>query len=202
MDLEALDSHFCKPKMTCPICPEVFSRQRYLDKHIIQQHNPQQHNPTRKCRNCPQSFVTVQDWKEHRAKVHPTPVCDDCSEAFATVKDWKKHRDLVHPVAVCDDCSESFGTDQRLRFHREKVHRVKKGDNPYDMVDCNHCTKAIVRRHLVLHLQRRHPEHLQTQVRERLSSMNSFEESEHQLTPVQNDESTAAGTVVAPSTST
>lgn len=58
-------------RFRCKICPAMFNRSNYLQKHILRNHGPgAAHRPVIRCRLCSRGFLRIQDRRKHEKLAH------------------------------------------------------------------------------------------------------------------------------------
>ena len=129
----------------CEDCGKTFTMPNALKNHVINNHT----QFPKRCEDCGQYCITVQDYRVHRADAHgesynnhlgneSSVPCEICGKSFKTKYSLKSHVKLVHSQNSevvkfpCDQCGKDFKSKNSLEYHR-KIHT---GDYPHRCDEC------------------------------------------------------------------
>ena len=140
--VQNLQRHELKHKLTCPICNEIFSQCRDLNKHMTRLHLPvpKPHN----CSECDVSFPRQSLLVAHQA-THTSLksfLCNVCDKCYPSDFALRRHVYRVHPKEtkhVCKICGQRFKVKYELRRHEVKHSGGRKHA-------CSICGKMYARR--------------------------------------------------------
>lgn len=143
--------------ISCPICPEVFTREKLYEQHIKSHYKGSEDN---KCLLCDKKFKHLSSvaihTEEHGSRELP---CDQCGRLFKGRMQLVGHRNKYHQVVthkrsgqlrqvelhVCSVCGKTFTQGHRLNQHMLS----HSGERPFA---CEHCGQGFkTRRNLGMH---------------------------------------------------
>lgn len=105
----------------CQICSARFKRKEHVNSHIVYKHSDKD---ARKfpCKDCPSSFLTRQDLKNHEKSHSQVKIdCNYCNYNCRDLKSIKRHCFKLHntnKIYKCQ-CEETFELHRDFQFHKK-----------------------------------------------------------------------------------
>lgn len=157
-----------RKRQKCTECEMVYSKRKYLQKHMLREHNvdlpkakrgrtahilmPTDDNPRPyKCDQCIKEYTLLRHLTRHK-RMHARTFCDLCQKSFAC---YDEHMRKEHNVELprpfeCDICGRSFRVKSTFQAHM-RIHREENR-----VFNCTLCSKSFfqatdLRKHIKSH---------------------------------------------------
>ena len=137
-----LDSNVPDGGYRCTICnkDKVFSKHKYLKRHIKDCHEREKPKKIPECKECGLTFSEKSELIEHKKSFHKILApCHICGNAFPPGS-LKIHIKVVHEGVKehnCEQCGKTFGRKSALLIHQRRVHEGVKSEA------CKFCGKTF-----------------------------------------------------------
>ena len=168
--------HLNQNLFKCFYCPARYSKRESLRNHELTCEK-MDHKRQFKCKECPKTFFTDQESKDHHEKTHANaPKCKFCKRTFRNVDQLESHM-VNHPgkrLYDCSHCSFACNFKAKMQFHEVQKHKfenialcVENNDQFSDEqvaaqmnMDCDLCPDTQFKKHqqLMEHFHNVHKE--------------------------------------------